>query len=241
MSHKILVVDDDARLRALVTRYLSEQGFSPFSVSDGEKMHQLIQRTNYHLYILDVNLPNENGFLICQRLRALGDKTPIIMLTSRVEEIDLITGLELGADDYLAKPFNPRELLARIRSVLRRCSDRLNTDHQTEDFQYEFGNFSLNAKTQQLSRNGEPIPLTHNEFVLLKIVIQNQGQPISRAQLSARIYARDQDSQQRDIDMLISRLRKRLKNIDDHGNSPEYIETIRGIGYRFVSHPSRNS
>ena len=235
MSHKILVIDDDARLQGLVTRYLNEQGFSTSAASDGVGMYQLLQRAIYHLYILDVNLPNEDGLIICKRLRASGDKTPIIMLTARGEEVDRIIGLELGADDYLAKPFNPRELLARIRSVLRRYDHDHLHPHATEDFAYKFGEFTLNGKNRELLFNEKQIPLSHNEFTLLKILIQNKGQAISRTQLSARIYGREQNPEQREIDMLISRLRKRLNSAGHIELELNYIQTVRGIGYIFVT------
>ena len=179
MEQQILVVDDDARLQELLARYLNEQGFRTATASDAVAL----QRQIYALYILDINLPGEDGLQICQRLRASGDSTPIIMLTARGEDVDRIAGLELGADDYLAKPFNPRELLARIRSVLRRRGDVPGSAHEVDAFQIEFDGFKLDAGARQLTFRGMLLPLNPNEFALLKVLVQNAGQPFSRSQL----------------------------------------------------------
>lgn len=227
---RILVVDDDASLRNLLERYLSENGFLTDSAAHAIDMQKLVQRETYQLYILDINLPHENGLQICQRLRVSGDHTPIIMLTARGEEIDRIIGLELGADDYLAKPCNPRELLARVRSVLRRQSSSATKDADAEGFQYIFGNFFLDGNTHKLFWKEMSIPINHKEFLLLKTLIQNKGKPLSRTQLSARIYGKEHEPDQRDIDMIVSRLRKHLST-GHHTN--DYIETVRGIGYMF--------
>ncbi len=229
-NSRILVVDDDAHLRHLLERYLAENGFQTDSAAHAIEMQKLIQRESYQLYILDINLPHENGLQICQRLRASGDITPIIMLTARGEEIDRIIGLELGADDYLAKPCNPRELLARVRSVLRRHTTPAAKAHDAEDFQYVFGAFMLDGNARKLFCNDVSIPINHKEFALLKTFIQNRGKPLSRSQLSARIYGKEHEPDQRDIDMIVSRLRKHLSA---EGRAINYIETVRGIGYMF--------
>ena len=230
MTQQILVVDDDVRLQELLARYLTEQGFRTATASDAVVMQRLLQRQVYALYILDINLPGENGLQICQRLRASGDTTPVIMLTARGEDVDRILGLELGADDYLAKPFNPRELLARIRSVLRRRGDTPGSAHAADAFQIEFDGFKLDANARKFTYHGTPIELNHNEFALLKVLVQNAGQPFSRSQLSARIYGEDHSPDQRNLDMMISRLRKHLnQGVSAH----EYIQTMRGVGYLF--------
>lgn len=231
MTQHILVVDDDARLQNLLARYLTEQGFRTATASDAVGMQRLLQRQIYALYILDINLPGEDGLQICQRLRASGDTTPIIMLTARGEDVDRILGLELGADDYLAKPFNPRELLARIRSVLRRRGDVPGSAHETGAFEIEFDGFRLDAGTRQFTYHGTSIPLNLNEFALLKVLVQNAGQPFSRTQLSKRIYGEDHSPDQRNIDMMVSRLRKQLAQ---SANPHDYIQTMRGVGYMFV-------
>ena len=230
MTQQMLVVDDDARLQELLARYLTEQGFRTATASDAVAMQRQLQRQIYALYILDINLPGEDGLQICQRLRASGDTTPIIMLTARGEDVDRILGLELGADDYLAKPFNPRELLARIRSVLRRRGDVPGSAHEAGAFEIEFDGFRLDGAIRQLTYRGTPIPLNHNEFALLKVLVQNAGQPFSRTQLSKRIYGEDHSPDQRNIDMMVSRLRKYL---NQGAPAPEYIQTMRGVGYLF--------
>lgn len=231
MTQHILVVDDDARLQELLARYLTEQGFRTATASNAMAMQRLLQRQIYALYILDINLPGEDGLQICQRLRASGDNTPIIMLTARGEDVDRILGLELGADDYLAKPFNPRELLARIRSVMRRRGDVPGSAHDVEAFQVEFDGFRLDAGTRELSYQGALLGLNPNEFALLKVLVQNARQPFSRSQLSARVYGEDHSPDQRNIDMMVSRLRKYL---NQGASSREYIQTLRGVGYLFV-------
>lgn len=232
VPQKILVVDDDARLQKLLARYLNEQGFATSTASDALEMHRLIQRNVYQLYILDINMPGEDGLQICQRLRASGDKTPIIMLTARGEDVDRIQGLELGADDYLAKPFNPRELVARINAVLRRQGARHGSALSLDLFQYTFGQYHLDAEAGRLFFNGAPVALAHHEFALLKTLIQNAGEPLSRTQLSERIYGYEREADQRGIDMMVSRLRKHL-SLDP--TVTDCIQTVRGVGYRFVA------
>ena len=230
VSQKILIVDDDLRLQELLARYLSEQGFSAATASDAVDMHRLIQRNLYQLYILDINLPGEDGLQICQRLRATGNKTPVIMLTARGEDVDRIRGLELGADDYLSKPFNPRELLARINAVLRRHTGDQHAAYGAEDFKQVFGTYRLDADAAELTNAGDVVPLNHHEFALLKILVQNAGKPMSRTQLSDRLYGRDHAPDQRGIDMLVSRLRKQLSR---DNSAFECIQTVRGVGYMF--------
>ncbi|BCA65570.1 response regulator [Fluviibacter phosphoraccumulans] len=231
MAQKILIVDDDMRLRQMVMRYLDENGFKSSSASNANEMCKAIQRDTFDLYVLDINLPGEDGLRICQRIRLSGDVTPIIMVTARGEDIDRIIGLELGADDYLPKPFNPRELLARIRSILRRGSKSHHVLHDAANLTFIFGSFEFDGRARQLSQRGKNISLTTNEFALLKILIQCKGQVLSRAQLTGRLHSRDYTPDQRDIDMLVSRLRKQLQEDDP---SVTYIQTVRGVGYVFI-------
>ncbi|WP_284447438.1 response regulator [Fluviibacter phosphoraccumulans] len=231
MAQKILIVDDDMRLRQMVMRYLDENGFKSTSAANANEMCKAIQRDTFDLYVLDINLPGEDGLRICQRIRLSGDVTPIIMVTARGEDIDRIIGLELGADDYLPKPFNPRELLARIRSILRRGSKSHHVLHDAANLTFIFGSFEFDGRARQLSQRGKNISLTTNEFALLKILIQCKGQVLSRAQLTGRLHSRDYTPDQRDIDMLVSRLRKQLQEDDP---SVTYIQTVRGVGYVFI-------
>jgi len=158
MAQKILIVDDDMRLRQMVMRYLDENGFKSTSVANANEMCKAIQRDTFDLYVLDINLPGEDGLRICQRIRLSGDVTPIIMVTARGEDIDRIIGLELGADDYLPKPFNPRELLARIRSILRRGSKSHHVLHDAANLTFTFGSFEFDGRARQLSQRGKISP-----------------------------------------------------------------------------------
>src|SRR5690349_2621139 len=162
---KVLVVDDDARLRDLLNRYLGEQGYSVRTVSNSTEMNRQLARERYDLMILDLMLPGEDGLSICRRLRGANEDMPIIMLTAKGDEVDRIVGLEVGADDYLPKPFNPRELVARMQAVLRRRPPPAPPGAPSADTQIaEFGEFRLNLATRTLTRSGEEVPLTTGEF-----------------------------------------------------------------------------
>jgi len=228
---KILVVDDDLRLRSLLERYLREQGYQTRAVGDAEQMDKQMQRENYHLMVLDLMLPGEDGLSICRRLRGAGNKMPIIMLTAKGDEVDRIVGLELGADDYLAKPFNPRELLARIKAVMRRQAKEVPGAPSTEDVTVSFGEFTLNLGTRELLRHGEPMALTSGEFAVLKALVQHARQPLSRDKLMNLARGRDYSALERSIDVQVSRLR-RLIEVDPQ--RPRYIQTVWGVGYVFV-------
>ncbi|WP_143001074.1 osmolarity response regulator transcription factor OmpR [Pseudidiomarina indica] len=230
-TFKILVVDDDARLRGLLERYLSEQGFQVRSVGDSEQMDRLLERENFHLIVLDLMLPGEDGLTICRRLRQQNNEIPIVMLTAKGDEVDRIIGLELGADDYLAKPFNPRELLARIRAVLRRRGTHIPGAPSAADEEICFGEFRLNLGTREMFRNGEPIPLTSGEFAVLKALVTHPRQPMSRDKLMNQARGRDYSALERSIDVQVSRLRRMLEA--DPAN-PRYIQTVWGLGYVFV-------
>src|SRR5476649_2716728 len=167
---KIMVVDDDVRLRDLLRRYLTEQGFNVFTAENATAMNKLWLRERYDLLVLDLMLPGEDGLSICRRLRGAGDHTPIIMLTAKGEDVDRIVGLEMGADDYLPKPFNPRELVARIGAVLRRKGpDEIPGAPSETPQSFEFGQFILDLGTRTLKKNGETVPLTTGEFSVLKV------------------------------------------------------------------------
>ncbi|PIP80642.1 MAG: two-component system response regulator OmpR [Gammaproteobacteria bacterium CG22_combo_CG10-13_8_21_14_all_40_8] len=228
---KILVVDDDLRLRNLLERYLREQGFYVRTASDSDHMNRLMERENYNLMVLDLMLPGEDGLTICKRLRSEGSKIPIIMLTAKGDEVDRIIGLELGADDYLAKPFNPRELLARVKAVLRREVKNIPGAPSAEEKNVEFGGFKLNLATREMSKNGEAISLTSGEFAVLKALVTNPRKPLSRDKLMNLARGRDYSALERSIDVQVSRLR-RLVELD--ATNPRYIQTVWGVGYVFV-------
>jgi len=230
-SGKLLVVDDDLRLRDLLSRYLSEQGFLVDAAADGADMNARLARNRYDLIVLDLMLPGEDGLAICRRLRADGETIPIIMLTARGDEVDRIVGLEMGADDYLPKPFNPRELLARINAVLRRRSRLPAGAPEAEEQSVEFGPYRLDLGTRRLTRAGEPVALTSGEFALLKAFVKHPRHPLSREKLMELARGREHEAFDRSIDVQVSRLRKLLEA--DPGN-PRLIQTVWGFGYVFV-------
>ena len=232
IRHRILVVDDDLRLRDLLKRYLTEQGFGVETVPDGAAMDHNLKRTRYDLLVLDLMLPGEDGLAICRRLRAAGNLVPVIMLTAKGDDVDRILGLEMGADDYLAKPFNPRELVARINAVMRRQAPLPAPGAPAlEDAVVTFGPFTLNLGTRTLSRDGEPIPITTGEFSVLKVFAEHPREPLSRDKLMDRARGREHESYDRSIDVQVSRLRKLLGE-DPH--SPRFIQTVWGFGYVFI-------
>lgn len=229
---KILVLDDDPRLRDLLRRYLGENGFQ-VQVADGAaSMNRLWLREPFDALILDLMMPGEDGLAILKRLRAQKDMTPVIMLTARGEEIDRIVGLELGADDYIAKPFNPRELLARIHAVLRRrpAPDAPGAPSRENEI-VTFGDFELDLGTRVLKKNGEPVPLTTGEFAVLKAFARHPRQPLSRDKLMEMARGREYEAFDRSLDVQVSRLRKL---IEPDSSKPRYLQTVWGLGYVFI-------
>jgi len=229
--YRILVVDDDVRLRNLLDRYLGEQGFTVKTVADAAQMDRALNREHFDLMVLDLMLPGEDGLSICKRLRAAENTLPIVMLTARSEDVDRIIGLELGADDYLPKPFNPRELVARIHAVLRRQPKDLPGAPADTQTIISFGKVRVDLSTRQLECNGEALPLTTGEFALLKVLLQHPRQPLSRDKLMELARGREYDVFDRSIDVQISRLRKL---VEDEPTKPRYIQTVWGFGYVFV-------
>ena len=232
MSEKILVVDDDVRLRQLLERYLADQGFTVRAVPDAAAMDRALDREFYDLIVLDLMLPGEDGLAICRRLRGAKNDVAIIMLTAKGEDVDRIVGLELGADDYLPKPFNPRELVARIHAVLRRRATPPppGAPAATEEFA-RFGNVEINLATRELVREGTTTQLTTGEFGLLKVLVEHPRQPLSRDKLMELARGREYEVFDRSIDVQISRLRKLVE--EDPGQ-PRFIQTVWGFGYVFV-------
>lgn len=228
---KILVVDDDVRLRSLLERYLKEQDFIVRTVENAEQMDRFLERENYHLMVLDLMLPGEDGLSICRRLRADNNPIPIIMLTAKGDEVDRIVGLEVGADDYLAKPFNPRELLARIRAVLRRQAKHIPGAPSNSETVISFGRFTLNLATREMTDDGKSISLTSGEFAVLKSLVEHSRQPLSRDKLMNLARGRDYSALERSIDVQVSRLRRL---IEEDPAQPRYIQTVWGVGYVFV-------
>ncbi len=229
---RILVVDDDLRLRDLLRRYLAEQGFNVVTAENAQAMNKLWIRERYDLLVLDLMLPGEDGLSICRRLRGAGDETPIIMLTAKGEDVDRIVGLEMGADDYLPKPFNPRELVARINAVLRRKGpDEIPGAPSETPQTFQFGDFILDLGTRTLKKSGESISLTTGEFSVLKVFARHARQPLSREKLMELARGREYEVFDRSLDVQISRLRKL---IEPDPSNPIYIQTVWGLGYVFI-------
>jgi two-component system phosphate regulon response regulator OmpR len=227
-----LVVDDDSRLRDLLKRFLNEQGYAVTIAGNAVEMNRFWIRERYDLLVLDLMLPGEDGLSICQRLRGGGDDTPIIMITAKGEDVDRIKGLELGADDYLPKPFNPRELLARISAVLRRvAADEAPGAPSENEETYLFGEFEFNLGKRALTKNGEPITLTTGEYSVLKVLARHAKQPLSREKLMELARGREYEVFDRSLDVQISRLRKM---IEPDPAVPRYIQTVWGLGYVFI-------
>jgi len=229
---RILVVDDDARLRDLLNRYLNEQGYAVRVVPDATEMNRYLARERYDLMILDLMLSGEDGLSVCRRLRGGGESLPIIMLTAKGDEVDRIVGLEVGADDYLPKPFNPRELLARIQAVLRRRPPAAPPGAPSSEPQVvEFGSFRFNLAARSLAKGGQDVPLTTGEFALLKVLVQHPRTPLSRDKLMELARGREFGAFDRSIDVQVSRLRKL---IEPDPAKPAYIQTVWGFGYVFI-------
>jgi two-component system phosphate regulon response regulator OmpR len=229
---RILVVDDDLRLRDLLNRYLSEQGFSVHVAQDAAAMDKLLARERFDLIVLDLMMPGEDGLSVCRRLRGAKDTIPIIMLTAKGDDVDRIVGLEMGADDYLPKPFNPRELVARIHAVLRRRTAPLPPGAPAiEEGQMSFGQVTVDLATRALTRAGTTISLTTGEFALLKVLLAHPRVPLSRDKLMELARGREYEVFDRAIDVQISRLRKLVEPDPGH---PVHIQTVWGFGYVFV-------
>jgi two-component system phosphate regulon response regulator OmpR len=231
-KNKVLVVDDDLRLRDLLQRYLTEQGFAVATVSDAAGMDKALARERFDLLVLDLMLPGEDGLSVCRRLRGTRNSLPIIMLTAKGEDVDRIVGLEMGADDYLAKPFNPRELVARINAVLRRRAAPTPPGAPNAEVEtVSFGGMTVNLATRTLEREGKALSLTTGEFALLKVLVTHPRTPLSRDKLMELARGREYEVFDRSIDVQISRLRKMIETDPAH---PSYIQTVWGFGYVFV-------
>ena len=230
--NKILVVDDDTRIRDLLRRYLSQEGFDVLLAEDGKSLTRIMLRETADLIVLDLMMPGEDGLSICRRLRAAGDVTPIIMLTAKGEDIDRIVGLEVGADDYLGKPFNPRELLARIHAVLRRRpTPEVPGAPSTENEVARFGVFTFDLAARTLHKEGKELTLTTGEFAMLKALVRHPRVPLSREKLAQLSRGREFEPFDRSLDVQVSRLRKL---IEKDPASPHFIQTVWGVGYVFV-------
>lgn len=228
-AKKILICDDDPRLRMLVARYLGEQGYAARAVEDGAALDRALERETFDLLVLDLMLPGEDGYAILRRLRPK-HHLPVIMLSARGADDDRITGLDLGADDYLPKPFNPRELASRIAAILRRAPAAVSLLAE-QSVEVCFGGNVVNLATRELRRDGEPAALTTAEFAVLKVLLEHPREPMSRDKLSELARGREHGAFDRAIDVVVSRLRKLLETDPAR---PRYIQTVWGRGYVFV-------
>lgn len=228
MRERILIVDDDEDIRTLLEEYLCKNGFEAQAVPDGKGMWDALAARPFSLVVLDLMLPGDDGLFLCRQLRARS-QLPVLMLTARGEAVDRIAGLEMGADDYLPKPFDPRELQARIRSILRRAKALPTETGLDAPENYRFAGWILDTRERNLyAPDGVVVPLSGAEYRLLLLFLQNSNVVLSRDQLSNFTFGRDADPMDRTIDMQVSRLRERLR---DQAREAEIIKTVRGKGY----------
>ena len=227
---EILVVDDDLKLRGLLKKFLMEQAFEVMDVSNTFEAEKLLNTKTFDAMVLDMMMPGENGLDFCKRLRMLDNNIPIIMLSARGEDIDKIIGLEIGVDDYLSKPFNPRELVARIKAILRRPHKPQETLKVNT---YRVGIYEFDLIKRHLSAvNKQTIQLTSTEYDLLKALVENPNIPLSRDKIMRLLHAKEFNIFDRSIDVLVSRLRK---IIEKDVSKPELIKTVWGVGYVYVA------
>lgn len=231
MADRILIVDDDLEIRTLLTRYLTAQECTVRAVENGVEMRRLLERETFDVLILDIMLSGDDGLTLCAKLRADGFYLPILMLTAKGQDIDRIIGIEVGADDYLAKPFNPRELLARIKSLLRRQAYAKIPGSPEMADHICIGDFKLDCQQRVLISDGNAISLTTGEFALLNALVSHPLKAQSRERLLELSRSRDNDVSDRSIDVQVRRLRKIL---EANPADPKYIQTVWGFGYVFV-------
>ncbi|TWG86301.1 winged helix family two component transcriptional regulator [Cupriavidus gilardii J11] len=227
---QILVVDDDPDLRDLLREYLTQQGFAVSVLHDGDGLQARLERERPALIVLDLMMPKVDGLTALRKLRARNDDIPVILLTARSDEIDRIVGLEIGADDYLGKPFSPRELLARINAVLRRKLARPAAAPEDREGA-SFGPFRVDFRQRTLVRSGQTLPISDTEFALLKLLLMHPLEVLSRERIVELMYGASSGVSDRGIDVQIWRLRRLL---DEDAQRPRYIQTVRGRGYTFV-------
>ncbi len=223
----IVLVDDDPGIRDLTAKYLSDQGISTITADSGKSLDIVLKNNDVSLIVLDLMMPDETGLSVCQRLRVNKITIPIIMLTAKGDEVDRIIGLEMGADDYLPKPFNPRELLARITAILRRQDS---AKVLSKNKVIKFGHYTFNIEQRSLYKKDIEVPITSGEFGLLKVFAERPMQPLSRDQLMQLSKGRGLDVFDRSIDVQISRLRRL---IEEDPNKPNFLQTKWGFGYIF--------
>ena len=228
-SYKVLIVDDDLRLRSLLERYLTEQGFQIRTAANADQMDRLLTRESIHLIVLDLMLPGEDGLSICRRLRSQNNPIPIIMVTAKGEEVDRIVGLEIGADDYICKPYSPREVVARVKTLLRRF-------YRPQDIVQSDKLVLIDEQAYQIQYNNKILDLTTAEFRLLKALATQPGKILTRDQLMDHLYDDYRIVTDRTIDSHIKNLRRKLEQLNDQ---IEFIRSIYGQGYRWETQAYR--
>jgi len=239
---RIVVLDDEAEIRGMLQRYLTAHGFEVRAAKSGLQLEAFLEREPYDLLVLDLMMPDEDGLSVCRRLRAQGHAIPILMLTARGDPADRVVGLEQGADDYLAKPFLPGELLARIRAILRRQqlalrqqAPRDGAGFEGETVRLKFGDFRLDLRAQTLSRtDGQWIEIGQAELRLLCALAQTPNRPVSRPNLIERTHGRDHDANARSVDVQVLRLRQ---IVEADASMPRFIRTVWGVGYMLMAEP----
>ena len=224
---RILIIEDEESILMALEDDLELEGYEVTGAKDGLKGFSIAKEVKHDLIILDIMLPGMNGFEICKQLRQADVTTPILMLTARGQEIDKVLGLELGADDYVTKPFSPRELLARVKAILRRAGQT-----QQEMEVYHFGNVEVDFRKHEVRKDDQPVYLTALEFSLLQFLIENKDQVVSRLKMLDEVWDEDVYVLPRTIDTHIAHLRKK---IEDNPANPEHIINVHGVGYRFSS------
>ncbi|HOM02258.1 MAG TPA: response regulator transcription factor [Acetivibrio sp.] len=229
MTKKLIyIVEDENHIQELIRFNLEENGYEVECFEDGETMFEVVERKRPDLFVLDIMLPGMDGFEICRRIKENFElkKIPIIMLTAKNDELDRVLGLELGADDYISKPFSVREFIARVKVTFRRQADSFENNPR----RVNVGRISIDFERREVYKNGQIIEMTFKEFELLKLLIMNRGKVLSRDMLLQKIWGFDFVGETRTVDVHIRYLRQK---IEDDDNNPVYIETVRGIGYRF--------
>jgi two-component system phosphate regulon response regulator OmpR len=237
----ILILDDEAEMRALLQRYLGSQGFAVQLATSAVQLDTFLARKSYDVLVLDLMMPGETGLQICRRLRAAGETIPIMMLTAKGDPVDRIIGLEMGADDYLPKPFEPRELAARLHAMIRRQKMFGEGIASHSEEVIAFGPFRLDLASRTLTRDGAPVALTSGEFALLRALARNPDRPLGRERLIAlaagKNGARNELATDRSVDVQVLRLRRL---IEDDAAAPRFIQTVWGVGYLFAPNGARS-
>ncbi len=228
----ILIVEDELHMRMGLKDNLEYEGYRVELAEDGEKGLQKIQSGSYDLIILDAMMPRMSGFDVCRQARKLGIKTPIIFLTAKGEEIDKVLGLEIGADDYITKPFSLRELIARVKAILRRVETSAPKQSKEVITYATIGRLQIDFKHYEAYENGEPVKLSHKEFDILKFLLENKNEIVSRADLLEFVWGYEAQPTTRTVDNFILKLRQKTET---NPNDPKLILTVHGIGYKLIS------